>query len=113
ATILSYLLIFVIIMIIAKIIILLLHKMIDVLNLTALNRILGGLFGVLNCLLVIAIVLFILELSPLKNSIVKTTSSSYIVKSTRILVNELERNYPKIEREKDKIQQMMDKNKQQ
>jgi len=112
AMILSYLLIFIIIMIIAKIIILLLHKLIDVLNLTALNRILGGIFGVFNCFLVIAIILVILELSPLKNTVVNLTENSHIVKSTRILIGELEKNYPKIEQEKEKIQGILDKKKQ-
>ena len=113
STIFSYLLIFIIIMVIARIIILLLHKMIDILNLTALNRILGGIFGIFNCLLIIAIILFVLELSPLKNSIVKATASSKIIKSTRILIDELQKNYPKIEHEKTKIQSILDKNKRQ
>jgi membrane protein required for colicin V production len=76
------------------------------------NQLLGGIFGVFNCFLVIAIILVILELSPLKNTVVNLTENSHIVKSTRILIGELEKNYPKIEQEKEKIQGILDKKKQ-
>ncbi|MBC8384910.1 MAG: CvpA family protein [Candidatus Cloacimonetes bacterium] len=107
AVIFAYVLIFILIMLIFRIAIIIFHKVVNFLNLTALNRILGAVFGLLNGVLIIAILLVILDLSPLGKIINENTQNSKVITYTRVLTSKLQTNFPKVEEEKEKLEELI------
>jgi membrane protein required for colicin V production len=107
AGILSYSLIFIMIMLLAKIIILLLHKLVSLLNLTFINRFLGAIFGLLNGFILLTIIFTVIEFLPFYDEVKKATKDSYIVKYLQIASDEIKleiiQRIPQPEVELDKI----------
>lgn len=97
AVISSYILIAIIIILISKLVIYILHSIIEFLNLNWLNKLLGVLFGLFCGILIIAIILIVLNISPFEKSIREFTSDSKIVTTVRIITDKLESRYPNIE----------------
>ncbi len=79
AVIASYILIFIVIMLLIRLIIFFMHRFVELLHLKWLNRLLGGLLSIINGLLVISILTIILNISPFKEEIDKATKESRIM----------------------------------
>lgn len=109
ATIIAYILIFLVIMLIAKIVIMILHKIVTFLNLKFLDRILGGLFGILNGILILAILLIILDISPISKIVAQGTENSKISSFVRIFTGKAYKKIPKLEEGKDKLEEIIKK----
>ena len=109
ATILSYILIALIITIVAKIVIKILHMIIDFLRISWLNKLLGTLFGLFNGALIIAIIILLLNLSPLESAIRKGTSNSRIITTIRLITERIETDYPEIKKLQKPVQEKMKK----
>ena len=109
ATRLSYILIALIITIVAKIVIKILHIIIDFLRFNWLNKLLGTLFGLFNGALIIAIIILLLNISPLESTIRKGTSSSRIITTIRAITDKIETDYPHIQKLQKPLQEKMKK----
>ena len=109
AMIIAYILIFLVIMLIAKIVIIILNKIVTFLNLKFLDRILGGLFGILNGILILAILLIILDISPISKIVAKGTENSKISSFVRIFTGKAYKKIPKLEEGKDKLEEIIEK----
>ena len=90
AVIFSYILIAVAIVIIAKITIKILEMIIEFLHLKWLDRLLGAFFGVFNGILIIAILLLLLNLFPLRKHIRVYTSDSIIATNILNITDKIE-----------------------
>jgi membrane protein required for colicin V production len=126
-TILSYIAIAIVIAIIFRMVVFILHRIVDALNLGMINRILGGAFGILSGAIIIAILLMICDISPYYKDIRKFTSESVIVNHVRVATTKIQKDYPKfrvpkkekkkakasIEKIKDDVLEEMDKSKDQ
>ncbi len=108
ATIIAYILIFLVIMLIAKIITIILHKIVTFLNLKFLDRILGGLFGILNGILILAILLIILDISPISKTVAQGTENSQVTSFVRIFTGKAYEKIPKLKEEKGKLEKIID-----
>ena len=127
ATILSYIIIAIVIAIIFRMVVYILHRIVDAFNLGAINRLLGGAFGILSGAIIIAILLMICDISPYYKDIRKFTKESVIVNYVRIATSRIQKDYPKfrapkmdkkkakssIEKLKDDVLDEMDKSKNQ
>ncbi|MCK4654938.1 MAG: CvpA family protein [Candidatus Cloacimonetes bacterium] len=109
AVISSYILIAIIIILISKLVIYILHSIIEFLNLNWLNKLLGVLFGLFCGTLIIAIILIVLNISPFEKSIREFTSDSKIVTTVRTITDKLESRYPEIKDIKKPFQEQMNK----
>ncbi len=109
AVISSYILIAIIIILVVKLIIYILHSIVELFNLNWLNKLLGGLFGLFNGTLIIAIILIILNISPFERDVRKFTSNSRIATTVRIITDKLEARYPKIKDITKPFQEQMNK----
>ncbi len=109
AMILSYILIAFIITIVAKIVIKILQIIIDFLRINWLNKLLGTLFGLFNGALIIAIIILLVNLSPLESTIHKGTSDSRIIATIRTITERIETDYPKIKELQKPVQEKMKK----
>ena len=109
ATILSYIFIALIITIVAKIVIKILHIIVDFLRLNWLNKLLGTLFGLFNGALIIAIIILLLNISPLESTIRKGTSSSRIITTIRAITDKIETDYPQMKKLQKPLQEKMKK----
>jgi len=99
AIILSYVIIFTLIIIIARITILILQKVITFLNLSFINRFLGAIFGLINGVMILIILLLICDISPFREDVKNLTRDSKIVKYLRIFTDEIETNIKPIKKE--------------
>ncbi|KQC09046.1 MAG: hypothetical protein APR54_03885 [Candidatus Cloacimonas sp. SDB] len=108
STIIAYILIALIILLIIKLIIFLMNRVVDFLNLKWLNKLLGAVFGVLNGLLLIAIIIIIADMAPFKKQIREFSNRSYIVRNLRIITNEIEMKYPYIGEYKKPLQEKLE-----
>ncbi len=86
---LSYFLIFVLIMLLAKILAIVIDKMINLLNLTFLNRVLGGLFGLLNGFILLTMIFTLTEFFIYKENTDKLVNNSYLLKYLQIASDEI------------------------
>jgi len=109
STIVSYILIAVIILFMIKFIIFLMNRVVEVLNLKWLNKLLGAFFGILNGLLLIAVLIIITDVSPLNRSIRRFTKGSYIVRTVRIITDEIETKYPQVGKLKEPLKKKLKK----
>ncbi len=96
AIVLSYILITLTIILIAKLTIKILDMIIEFLHLKWLDRLLGAFFGVFNGALIIAIILLLLNLLPFEEQIRDYTSSSKIAMNIRNITDKIELKYPGI-----------------
>lgn len=96
AVILSYILIIFFITIVIKIIGWMLSKIINVLNASCLDRLLGMVFGLLNGVLIIAIILVLLDITPLRKSVRQFTNDSISVQYIRKFTLIVDRNFPEV-----------------
>ncbi len=92
ATILSYVLIVVLILLIAKIVKIILHKIIVFLEMNWLDKLLGSIFGLLNGVLILMLIVILIDVLPFSNSVWKLTSNSKLTNSIRILTQDVENN---------------------
>ncbi|MCB5250494.1 MAG: CvpA family protein [Candidatus Cloacimonadales bacterium] len=83
ANILSYLIIFVMVVILSKLVIILLNQIANLLSLTFVNKCFGALIGFLNAVIVLMILITIIELVPYTKSIQEYINKSYIIKETQ------------------------------
>ncbi|MCF7793704.1 MAG: CvpA family protein [Candidatus Cloacimonetes bacterium] len=91
---LAYILIIFFITIVVKIIGWMLSKIMNILNAGCLDRILGMVFGFLNGVLIIAIVLILLDITPMRKSIRKFTNDSVAVQYIRKFTLIVDKNFP-------------------
>jgi membrane protein required for colicin V production len=94
ALILAYILIIFFITIIFKLIGVILSKIISVLNAGCIDRVLGVIFGLLNGLLIISIILIVIDLSPLKDSVRKATRDTFSIQFIRKFTYEIDKKLP-------------------
>jgi len=109
ATIASYILIALIILIMIKIIIFLINRMVEFLKLKGLNKFLGALFGVINGLLLVAAIIIITDVLPYKEQVRNFTDKSFIVRHMRIVTDEIETKYPQVGKYKEPLIEQLDK----
>lgn len=109
ATIIAYIIIFLVIMLIAKIVIIILHKIVTFLSLKFLDRILGAIFGILNGILILAILLIILDISPISKIVAQGTENSKISSFVRIFTGKAYEKIPQLEEGKDKLEEIIEK----
>jgi membrane protein required for colicin V production len=93
AIVLGYIVIFIIIMILAKIISLVLQKLIALIHLGWIDRLVGGIVNLLFCFALIVILVLILEISTLSNSLGEVKDNSKIYNSARIIADDIINNY--------------------
>ena len=109
----SYVLIVLVITLTIRLISFLLKKLMSVLNLGCADRILGMIFGLINGVLIIAILLLALDLTPLKKHLPKYTKDSVIIGYIRYGTNLIEAKVPDLDSLKkpleNKIQEVDDK----
>ncbi|HCX74006.1 MAG TPA: hypothetical protein DHM37_09840 [Candidatus Cloacimonas sp.] len=96
STILAYILIILVVMLITKIVIYIIQKVVSFLNLSALNKILGGVFGVANGILVISILLIVIDISPFLKNVRPVVNKSSIVQFTRQVTGSAKENIPQL-----------------
>jgi len=89
ATIVSYVLIVLVVSLFIRLISYLLKKILSMLNLGFADKILGMIFGFLNGVLIIAILLLVIDLIPARESVHKFTKDSIIVSYIRYGTNKL------------------------
>jgi len=115
AAIASYILIAIIILLMVKFIIFLINRVVEILSLKWLNKLLGVFFGILNGLLLIAVLIIITDVLPFNKEIREFSSKSYIVSTVRVITDEIETKYPQVGKLKkplkDKLEEQLDKGK--
>jgi hypothetical protein len=67
------------------------------------------LFGLFNGTLIIAIIILLLNLSPLESVIRKGTSNSRIITTIRVITERIETDYPEIKKLQKPVQEKMKK----
>ena len=95
ATVLSYILIVVLIMLIAKIVKIILHKIILFLEINWLDKLLGSVFGLMNGVLILMLLVIMIDVLPISNYVWDKTSNSKLTNSIRILTQDVEVNFLK------------------
>ena len=95
ATVLSYVVIIVVIALMVKLIIRILDSFVNLINMKGFNRVLGGLFGILNGVVIMAMILVIVDLSPFAKQFYEKTNKSQIVGKVKYLKNEVAFSIPK------------------
>ncbi len=111
AHIFSYLIIFILILILARIVIILLHKVITELNLNFINRSLGAVFGLASGAFIIALLLIFIDVTPMKGFIRKETSNSRIVSYVRLMTREILDLFPEVEEQKVRLKKQIESRK--
>lgn len=109
ATVASYILIAVIILIMIRLIIFLINRMVEFLRLKWLNKLLGAVFGILNGLLLIAILIIITDVAPFNEQIREFSDKSFIIRKVRVITDEIETKYPQVGKFKKPIKEKIDK----
>jgi len=94
ATVLAYVVMALVIFIMAKLVILVLNNLVDALQLKAVNRILGGLFGILNACFIFALILVLIEFLPIQEKFYHATKNSNIVSYVRNAKNAIKADLP-------------------
>ena len=96
AVIVAYILIILVITLVVRLISYLLKKILSMLNLGFADRILGMIFGFLNGVLIIALILLLLNLSPLQKSVREFTRDSIIVNNINHFLYKLNKKTPNL-----------------
>ena len=104
ATILSYVLIIVLVTIIGKLIVLMMKKILSFLNLSGLDRLLGGIFNIINYGILLAIILMLLEISPFAQQVDGLTNKSIITKYVKAITSDLKMKYPQLNEKTEELQ---------
>ena len=99
AALIAYVLIFLIIMIITKIAISLIKRLMRALNLSFLDRIGGAVFGLLNGMLALGMIMILIDISPFAEEINQVTSESKIIESTKIISEQIIERVPFLKKE--------------
>ncbi|MDY6916300.1 MAG: CvpA family protein [Candidatus Cloacimonadota bacterium] len=107
ALIIAYILIILTVMLITKIIIIIINRVMKFLHLNTLNRILGGLFGLINGILVISILLIIVDISPFLKFARPDINKSYIVQVTRKATGIAKEKIPQLHEEEEKLKNII------
>lgn len=105
AVIASYILIFIVIMLLVRLIIFMMHRFVEMLHLKWLNRLLGAIFSIINGLLILSILTIILNISPFDKEIRKATEESHVMKVVRSITGIVEKSYPGLEKYTDPIKE--------
>ena len=92
ATIFSYILIIVLILLIAKIIKIILRKIILFLEINWLDKLLGSLFGLMNGVILLMLLVIVINVLPISKYVWDKTKNSKITTSIRILAEDVENN---------------------
>ncbi len=108
AMILSYILIVIFIVIIIRLVGWILGNIISVLNAGCLDKILGMIFGFLNGVLIIAIILILLDISPIRKTVRNATRDSVAVQYIRKFTHIVDSNFPDTEKLKIPIEKSME-----
>lgn len=110
SAILSYIIVLVVIIILTKLVILLLNKLIKALKLSMINRILGAVFGFCNGVILLAIVLLLISISPFQKEFDNWSQDSKIIDALRIVSDEFSKNLPDLQEKKlDGIDELIEK----
>ena len=97
AAIIAYILIFVLVYLLARLLTFISEMFLKAVKLNTINRILGGVMGLVNSLLVLMILLLILDLLPFTQNLQKKVNQAKMVSATRVLMEDLKVNVlPKI-----------------
>ena len=104
ATILSYVLIIILVIIVGKLIVVIMKKIVSFLNLSGLDRLLGGVFGVINFGVLLAIILMLLEISPFAQQIDDLANKSIITKYVKTITSDLKIKYPQLNEKTEELQ---------
>jgi membrane protein required for colicin V production len=107
ATILAYILIILAVMLVTKIVIYIIHKVVSFLNLSAINKILGGIFGLANGILVISILLIVIDISPFLKNVRPVVNESFIVQFTRKVTGSAKESIPKLQETEKKAKEYL------
>jgi membrane protein required for colicin V production len=94
STVLAYIVMILVIMLMAKFITLIMSKLVEILQLKFLNRLLGGLFGVLNGVFFIIIFLVLIEFLPVQEEFYRATKDSYIINYVKNIKNNINLDIP-------------------
>ena len=79
-------------------------KIINFLNLSSLDRLLGGIFGIINFGVLLAIILMLLEISPFAPQVDELTNKSVITKHVKMITSDLRIKYPQLNEKKEELQ---------
>jgi uncharacterized membrane protein required for colicin V production len=110
AVVCSYILITLSIILIAKLAIKILESILEFLQLKWLDRFLGALLGLFNGILILAIILMMLNLLPIKDRVKDYTSSSKIVVNIRNITDKIELKYPGLREKINSVGKDIDEN---
>jgi membrane protein required for colicin V production len=102
AGLIAYVLIFIIIMIITKIVIWAIKRLLAALSLSFIDRILGAAFGFVNGLLVVGMILILADLSPFAEEVNQLTNESRIVQTAKLVSAKVAELVPFLKTEVDK-----------
>ena len=110
ASIISYFIVIVIIFILAKIIIHFLDKGIKFLNLGFINRLLGGLFGLVNGVLILLVLVIAIKLTPMEKDFLIKIQDSKILTELNKIADQISTNMPDLKKkEVDPIDKLIKK----
>ncbi|MBW6515867.1 MAG: CvpA family protein [Candidatus Cloacimonetes bacterium] len=93
AIILGYVVIFIIVMILAKLISLILEKLMALISMGWLNNFIGGIFSVLFGFAIIIILVLLIEISSISTSLGKVREESKIYSAARVIAENIINNY--------------------
>lgn len=109
AAIVSYLLVFIAIGFLAKLTIVILHKIVKLFKIGFINHILGFLFGLLNGTLVLTFFLLLINISPFRQEFHNWSQGSKIVPMIQYILDEFTKNLPVLEEQpKDGIDELFE-----
>ena len=109
STILAYFVMILIIILIAKFVNMILDKLVEIFQLKFINRLLGGLFGIFNGALLIAIFLVFLEFLPVQEEFYQITKDSYIINYVKNAKDSINLDVKKSEKAKTKLETKSEK----
>jgi len=96
AVVISYACIFLIVMIVVKIVARILKSVVDMLSLKWLNRLLGGVFGLFNGVLILTILVIVINLSPFATEFDEFSQQSIVLTNVKLLAEKAGTEFPVI-----------------
>jgi membrane protein required for colicin V production len=109
AAILSYVIVFVSIVFLAKLTIYFLHKVIKILKISFINRILGFIFGLVNGLVILSFLILLVNISPFEKKFSHWSKDSQLITSLQKWIDKLTANVPELkQQQKDGIDQLIE-----
>jgi len=79
-------------------------KILSFLNLSGLDRLLGGIFNIINYGILLAIILMLLEISPFAQQVDGLTNKSIITKYVKAITSDLKMKYPQLNEKTEELQ---------